>query len=118
MGKLAKFYTKQEKSVELVLELSGDKMIWHRPSDEEIEQIGKYVESLDLDTLGSIIKAQAFVLIMLCDNPDLHNESQAQVEADLRLMEAPDRNCIMPFFNSLMGFKTEDVQRMVEDRFK
>ena len=44
MGKLNKFYTKQEKTVEKVLPLSKDKMVWNRPGEAEIVEISKYGE--------------------------------------------------------------------------
>ena len=118
MGKLSKFYTKQEKTVEKVLPLSKDKMVWNRPGEAQIVEISKYGETLDLEDAGCLIQMQAFVLMTLCVKPDLTNEGQAQIEHDLKVWEAPDRNCILMFYNELLGISTDMMQKLVSERFR
>ena len=117
MGKLGEYYTKVDSQVELKLPLSEDVMTWHRPSEEEIRAVIKYGNSMDLEEDDSGIKMSAFILKLLCDKPALADENQAVIEADLRKMEAPDRNEVLPFFNEMLGVNREEVSRMVSDRF-
>jgi len=117
MGKLGEYYTKVESQVEFVLPLSEDVMMWHRPSESEIRAIVHYGNTLNLDDDESGVKMSAFILKTLCEKPSLSDENQSVIEADLKKMEAPDRNAILPFFNELMGISQEEVSRLVGDRF-
>lgn len=118
MGRLGQFYTKVESKVEVKLPLSGDIMLWHRPSEDEIRQIMTYGQTLDMERPESGVKYAAYILKMLCDKPDLKDESQADIERDLATMDAPDKNEIIPQFNELLGIKREDIQKMINDRFQ
>jgi len=117
MGKLKELYTKQEKQETLTLPLSKDELILHRPSFAEVDEISNYGRSLDDDDPLSGVRLSAFVLKVLCDKPDLSQESQNDIEIDIKTWEVPDRMAVMPFYNELLGITEEMIMQLTAESF-
>lgn len=115
MGKLGKVYGKVDKEVELALPVSGAVLKLHRPSYEEEEEIGKLLGKREQgeDAQEYLTRASARILRLLCDKPGLRDEDEVAIINDLKSMEAPDRNCIVPFYNGLVRQDSDNLYEAV-----
>jgi len=109
MGRLGDVVGKVEKKVDLVFLVSGKTLIWHRPMYDEEKLISDRLGEVKtaIDTQDYVVRASAFVLKMLCDAPDLHDEPEEAIVIDLKQMEAADRNSILPFYTTLVNANPE-----------
>lgn len=117
MGKLSELYTKQSKQETLTLPLSKDKLVMHRPSYAEVQEIANYGMTMEDKDVDSGVKLSAFVLKLLCDKPDLSQESQVEIENDIKKWEAPDRTAIMPFYNKMLGITEDMIMQLTAESF-
>jgi len=115
MGKLSKIYGTVDKETELVLPVSGAVLKLHRPSFEEEEEISNMLGNKDEgeEAQEYLLRAAARILKLLCDTPNLRDEDEVAITTDLKKMEAPDRNCIVPYYNGLVRMDDDNLYEAV-----
>lgn len=106
MGRLANIYDKDKddglRRIELIFPVVGKSVFIHRPDYDEEQYITTRLDSLrgdkDIEPL-----AGAVILKNLCDEPNLREEDEAELEKDIRAMESPDRKAILNMWEALTG---------------
>lgn len=116
MGELLEIYGKPKPVKPIRFEDADKDLEMRRPSYGEQQELGSYYEQLNSKDPEFGLKLSAHVLKVLC--PKMKDESEPDIQSDLRAMTPADRSQVLLWFNAVLGITRADVMGVAQKNLR